>query len=59
MHCTLHRLIDDICPVVRRQMARAGFVHTPQPSDDTPDDTATCFYCDLSLSGWDADDDPL
>ena len=36
-------------------MAKAGFVYTPQiPGDDT----ATCFYCNLSLSGWDADDDP-
>ena len=38
------------------QMAKAGFVYTPQTSGD---DTATCFYCDLSLSGWDAGDNPL
>ena len=38
------------------QMAKAGFVYTPQTSGD---DTATCFYCDLSLSGWDVGDNPL
>ena len=38
------------------QMAKAGFVYTPQTSGD---DTATCFYCDLTLSGWDEDDDPV
>lgn len=37
-------------------MAKAGFVYTPQ---ERGDDTATCFYCDLALSGWDEDDDPL
>ncbi|THH17310.1 hypothetical protein EW146_g3474 [Bondarzewia mesenterica] len=37
-------------------MSRAGFVYTPQASGD---DTATCFFCNISLSGWDADDDPL
>lgn len=36
-------------------MAKAGFVYTPQAQGD---DTATCFYCNLSLSGWDAEDDP-
>ncbi|KAI0058628.1 inhibitor of apoptosis repeat-containing protein [Artomyces pyxidatus] len=38
------------------KMAKAGFVYTPQASGD---DTATCFYCQVSLSGWDEDDDPL
>jgi hypothetical protein len=37
-------------------MARAGFVYTPQQSND---DLVTCLYCDTSLSGWDADDDPM
>jgi hypothetical protein len=38
------------------QMAKAGFVFTPQ----TPgDDTGTCLYCGVSLGGWDEDDDPL
>ncbi len=37
-------------------MAKARFVYTPQQSGD---DTATSFYCDLALSGWDEDDDPL
>jgi len=37
-------------------MARAGFVYTPQQSND---DLVTCLYCDISLSGWDADDDPM
>ncbi|OCB91761.1 hypothetical protein A7U60_g961 [Sanghuangporus baumii] len=38
-----------------KKMAKAGFVYTPQSQGD---DTATCFYCNLSLSGWDAGDDP-
>ncbi|KAI0292913.1 inhibitor of apoptosis repeat-containing protein [Russula brevipes] len=38
------------------KMAKAGFAFTPQ----TPgDDTGTCLYCRISLSGWDEDDDPL
>ncbi|KDR80791.1 hypothetical protein GALMADRAFT_222390 [Galerina marginata CBS 339.88] len=39
-----------------KMMARAGFVYTPQHSGD---DLATCYYCNTSLSGWDAEDDPL
>ncbi|GLB41611.1 putative baculoviral inhibition of apoptosis protein repeat [Lyophyllum shimeji] len=39
-----------------RKMARAGFVFTPQ---HVGDDLATCLYCNVALSGWDADDDPL
>ncbi|KAL5514491.1 hypothetical protein ACEPAG_2580 [Sanghuangporus baumii] len=38
-----------------KKMAKAGFVYTPQSQGD---DTATCFYCNLSLSGWDPEDDP-
>lgn len=38
------------------QMALAGFVYTPQ---SPADDTATCLYCNISLSGWEDDDDPL
>ncbi|GJJ10444.1 hypothetical protein Clacol_004670 [Clathrus columnatus] len=39
------------------KMAQAGFVFTP---DNVPgDDTATCMYCDTSLSGWEINDDPL
>ena len=37
-------------------MAKAGFVYNPQTAGD---DTVTCLYCDLSLSGWGEDDDPL
>lgn len=37
-------------------MAEAGFVYTPQ---EYGDDTATCVYCDTSLSGWEPEDDPL
>ena len=37
-------------------MAKAGFVYTPQSAGD---DTATCFYCELALSGWEEGDDPL
>ena len=36
-------------------MGKAGFVYTPEAEGD---DTATCFYCNLALSGWDAEDDP-
>ncbi|RDB15377.1 Protein bir1 [Hypsizygus marmoreus] len=39
-----------------RKMARAGFVYTPQHAGD---DLATCLYCNVSLSGWEADDDPV
>ncbi|TDL24666.1 BIR-domain-containing protein [Rickenella mellea] len=39
-----------------KKMASAGFVYTPQVSGD---DTATCYYCDLALSGWDKGDDPM
>lgn len=38
------------------QMANAGFVYTPQTLGD---DTVTCYYCELCLSGWDEDDDPM
>lgn len=37
-------------------MSHAGFVYTPQTKGD---DTATCLYCKVSLSGWDDDDDPM
>ncbi|KAF9487432.1 hypothetical protein BDN71DRAFT_1458516 [Pleurotus eryngii] len=37
-------------------MAHAGFVYTPQfPGDDL----VTCLYCQISLSGWDEDDNPM
>ncbi|OCH93314.1 hypothetical protein OBBRIDRAFT_832707 [Obba rivulosa] len=39
-----------------KKMAKAGFVYTPQAAGD---DTATCLYCNLSLSGWDDGDDPM
>ncbi|TFK39746.1 inhibitor of apoptosis repeat-containing protein [Crucibulum laeve] len=39
-----------------KKLARAGFTYTPQyPGDDL----ATCLYCNVSLSGWDAEDDPM
>lgn len=37
-------------------MAQAGFVYTPTVAGD---DTASCLYCKISLSGWDEDDDPM
>lgn len=37
-------------------MAKGGFAYTPQAPGD---DTASCFYCDITLSGWVEDDDPL
>ncbi|EKM56921.1 uncharacterized protein PHACADRAFT_141944 [Phanerochaete carnosa HHB-10118-sp] len=39
-----------------KKMAKAGFIYSPQGPED---DTATCFYCGTSLSGWDEGDDPL
>ncbi|TFK47542.1 inhibitor of apoptosis repeat-containing protein [Heliocybe sulcata] len=39
-----------------KKMAKAGFVYTPQSDGD---DTATCLYCDVSLSGWDPGDEPM
>lgn len=36
-------------------MAQAGFVYTPQAAGD---DTVTCLYCNLSLGGWEEEDDP-
>ncbi|EPQ53492.1 inhibitor of apoptosis IAP repeat-containing protein, partial [Gloeophyllum trabeum ATCC 11539] len=39
-----------------KKMAKAGFVYTPQSEGD---DTATCLYCSVSLSGWEPEDDPL
>ncbi|CCM05862.1 uncharacterized protein FIBRA_08098 [Fibroporia radiculosa] len=38
-----------------KKMAKAGFIYTPQSPGD---DTATCLYCNLSLSGWDFGDNP-
>ncbi|KAH9896940.1 hypothetical protein C8Q73DRAFT_757492 [Cubamyces lactineus] len=38
-----------------RALAKAGFVwNASEPGDDT----AICLYCNLSLGGWDEDDDP-
>jgi len=39
-----------------KKMAQGGFVYTPQTKGD---DTVTCLYCNLSLGGWDTDDDPI
>ncbi|KAF8159399.1 hypothetical protein B0H34DRAFT_782167 [Crassisporium funariophilum] len=39
-----------------KMMARAGFVFSPQYSGD---DLVTCLYCNTSLSGWEAEDDPM
>ncbi|KAI0646375.1 hypothetical protein C8Q79DRAFT_909095 [Trametes meyenii] len=38
-----------------RALAKAGFVWNATDADD---DTATCMYCNISLSGWDEEDDP-
>jgi hypothetical protein len=43
-------------------MAAAGFTFTPLSVDEggtEEDDTATCFHCGLTLSGWEVDDKPL
>ncbi|KAM6497238.1 inhibitor of apoptosis repeat-containing protein [Amanita muscaria] len=38
------------------KMAQAGFVWAPQHPGD---DLGTCFYCNIALSGWEKDDDPM
>ncbi|KAI0711191.1 hypothetical protein C8T65DRAFT_186079 [Cerioporus squamosus] len=39
-----------------KALAKAGFIcNSTEPGDDT----ALCLYCNLSLSGWDEDDDPF
>ncbi|OSD08094.1 hypothetical protein PYCCODRAFT_1381409 [Trametes coccinea BRFM310] len=38
-----------------KALARAGFVWS---AAEPGDDTVICLYCNLSLSGWDAEDDP-
>jgi hypothetical protein len=35
-------------------MAEAGFIHTPEDSEDL----AKCLYCHLVLDGWEEEDDP-
>ena len=37
-------------------MAGAGFLFTPH---EPGDDTARCFYCNIELSGWEPNDDPV
>ncbi|KAI9103816.1 hypothetical protein DFS34DRAFT_576302, partial [Phlyctochytrium arcticum] len=38
------------------KMAEAGFIYFPLNESN---DTAFCVYCDLSLDGWEGDDDPM
>ncbi|KAI9063562.1 hypothetical protein FKP32DRAFT_1627220 [Trametes sanguinea] len=38
-----------------KALAKAGFVWS---AAEPGDDTVICLYCNLSLSGWDAEDDP-
>lgn len=38
------------------QMAKAGFMYNPMKNGD---DLACCPYCEVTLSGWEAEDDPL
>ncbi|THU88746.1 inhibitor of apoptosis repeat-containing protein [Dendrothele bispora CBS 962.96] len=38
-----------------KNMARAGFVYNPL---EVGDDSTTCLYCGIALSGWQDDDDP-
>ncbi|KAI0777751.1 hypothetical protein BD413DRAFT_467956 [Trametes elegans] len=38
-----------------RALAKAGFVCS---ASEPGDDTAICLYCNLTLSGWDEEDDP-
>jgi hypothetical protein len=39
-----------------KQMVEAGWAFDPSPADE---DGATCFYCNMSLDGWEPKDSPL
>ncbi|KAI5211327.1 hypothetical protein AUEXF2481DRAFT_76499 [Aureobasidium subglaciale EXF-2481] len=39
-----------------KQMVQAGWAYDPSPADE---DGATCFYCNMSLDGWEPKDSPL
>lgn len=39
-----------------KQMVEAGWAYDPSPQDE---DGATCFYCNMSLDGWEPKDSPL
>ncbi|KAH0288108.1 BIR-domain-containing protein [Aureobasidium namibiae CBS 147.97] len=39
-----------------KQMVEAGWTFDPSPADE---DGATCFYCNMSLDGWEPKDSPL
>ncbi|KAL0575581.1 hypothetical protein V5O48_006397 [Marasmius crinis-equi] len=39
-----------------KKMARAGFIYIPSSQGD---DTASCAYCGVLLSGWEEEDDPM
>lgn len=41
------------------KMVEAGWCWDPNPEVDEDNDGATCFYCDLSLDGWEPKDDPF
>jgi hypothetical protein len=41
------------------KMVEAGWSWDPNPNVDEDNDGVTCFYCDLSLDGWEPKDDPL
>ena len=55
----VHFYALDVRVLIREQMAKAGFVYTPHIADDNNDDTASCLYCNISLGGWNPEDDPL
>lgn len=40
------------------KLAEAGWALDPSPDGEEPDGV-TCFYCNLSLDGWEPKDDPL
>jgi hypothetical protein len=39
-----------------KQMVEAGWAYDPSPADE---DGATCYYCNMSLDGWEPKDSPL
>lgn len=44
------------CLLTCDKMVEAGWCYDPSPEFD---DGVTCFYCNLSLDGWEPKDNPL
>lgn len=42
-----------------QRMIEAGWCYDPTDADEDDRDGVTCFYCNLSLDGWEPKDDPM